>query len=107
MHVERVLRRCQNSADPVAAPEQDLGTKNIDAERIRRASRDLSYWDGKSFPTIRPLCETVDDFVDASVAREHNDGVVLEFQISWQWMSYGPGVPYLFSCQYMYVETRK
>jgi len=80
MHVERVLHERQNSADAVAAPEH-LGTKNIDAEGIRRAGRDLSYRDGKSFPTIRPLCETVDDFVDASVPREDNDGVVLEVQI--------------------------
>ena len=81
MHVKRVLRERQNSADAVVAPEQDLGTKSIDAERIRRASRDLSYRDGKSFPAIRPLCETIDDFVDASITREHNDGIVLEVQI--------------------------
>ena len=69
-------------ADAVAAPkEQDLRTKDIDAERIRRASRDLSYRDGKSFTTIWTFCEAVNDFVDASVAREHNDGIILEVQI--------------------------
>ena len=64
-----------------AQKEQDIETQDIDAERIRRASRYLSYGDGEGFPTIGALCEAVDDFVDASVAREHNNGIVLEVQI--------------------------